>query len=65
MNIIVNGKNNEVTGKTVTRLLNELNINTDGKVIAVNGRFIPWTEYKEFLLKENDKVEITNFVGGG
>ncbi|HHV65729.1 MAG TPA: sulfur carrier protein ThiS [Peptococcaceae bacterium] len=41
--------------------------NYDIRVIAVelNGKVIPKSEYKDVLLKDEDKLEIVSFVGGG
>ncbi|MFH1352907.1 MAG: sulfur carrier protein ThiS [bacterium] len=65
MNIIYNGKKKKITGRTVKELFKELNINSTGRIIAVNGRVVPWTEYGKFLLKERDTVEIRSAISGG
>ncbi|MFH1958015.1 MAG: sulfur carrier protein ThiS [bacterium] len=65
MNIIYNGKKKKITSRTVKGLFEELNINSTGRIIAVNGKVVPWTEYGKFLLKECDTVEIRSAISGG
>jgi len=65
MNIIFNGKKKRITARTVKGLFKELNINSTGRIVAVNGKVVPWTEYGGFLLKERDRVEIRSALAGG
>ncbi len=41
--------------------------NLDNKKIAVeyNGVIVPKIRYKKKILKDNDKLEIVHFIGGG
>ena len=41
------------------------NINSKYMAVEVNNSIVPKSEYSNFSLKENDKVEIINAVGGG
>lgn len=33
--------------------------------LELNGEVVPRSEFEKLVLKENDKAEIVNFVGGG
>jgi thiamine biosynthesis protein ThiS len=63
--MIVNGKELKLASKNILELLNELKI--DNKLIAVevNLEVIPSANWQDFVLKDSDKIEIINAVGGG
>ena len=66
MKIIVNGK--ELDAKkdiTVLQLLKELKILDKTMAVAVNLKVVKKENWKDFVIKENDRVEFLNFVGGG
>ncbi len=66
MKLIVNGKNIETKDEiTVLELLKELKIEDKTMAAAVNMNVIKKEEWDKFKLKENDRVEFLNFVGGG
>ena len=50
---------------SLERLLVELSVSTKYMAIEVNEMIIPKSEYAEYILKENDIVEVINAVGGG
>ena len=50
---------------SLDRLLSVLSISKKYMAIEVNKMIIPKSEYAEYLLKENDIVEVINAVGGG
>lgn len=65
MKITVNGEQFDSNAGTVRQLLDELGI-VEGRVaVEVNLSIVKKDEYEEYRLKEGDKVEIVNFVGGG
>jgi sulfur carrier protein len=66
MRLTVNGNilNTQIAG-TVMELLNELKIEQGKIAIEVNLSIIKKADYSTFRLKDEDKVEIVNFVGGG
>ena len=33
--------------------------------VELNGKILPQNEYKKKVLKNNDKIEIVQFIGGG
>lgn len=61
----INGKEQNVAGKTIAEYL--LATNYDPKRIAVerNGDIVPKAQYGETVLEEGDSVEVVSFVGGG
>jgi sulfur carrier protein len=50
---------------TIMELLNELRIEPSQVAVEINLSIIKKTDYSTFRLKDGDKVEIVNFVGGG
>lgn len=66
MNVKINGKEKQLDdGLTVRQLLKQLNIPFETVVVELNGDIIYKEEYEKVILKDNDKVEIVRFVGGG
>ncbi|MEJ7619241.1 MAG: sulfur carrier protein ThiS [Aquificaceae bacterium] len=68
MRIIVNGKLLEVEEDiSLLALLekNRIEIRPVGLAVAVNEEIVPKSKYAEYRLKEGDRVEIVNIVGGG
>ena len=46
-------------------LLKNLKISYNGIAIEINYTFIPKSQYKSTFIKNNDKIEIVQFIGGG
>ena len=46
-------------------LLKKYKLTNKKVAIEYNGTIIPKLKYKKKLLKENDKIEIVHFIGGG
>ncbi|WPM32553.1 sulfur carrier protein ThiS [Hydrogenobacter sp. T-2] len=68
MRIIVNGKPLEVEEDiSLLALLekNRIEVRPVGLAVAVNEEIVPKSRYAEYKLKEGDRVEIVNIVGGG
>ncbi len=66
MNIIINGEVKEFKeGTTIKELLSTLCL--DGKVMAaaVNMEIVKQSTWSEYILKDSDKLELLDFVGGG
>ena len=62
----INGKHYKLTEYSyISEILKELNLNKDKVVVEVNLNIIPREEYDNFIVKENDSLEILSFVGGG
>ena len=66
MNIILNNTVNEVHENiTIEELLILNNIRSKYIAVEINKRIIPKSKYKEYQLREDDKVEIITAIGGG
>ena len=65
LKLIVNGENLGSNAGTVRELLNELQIGPSQVAVEVNLSIVKKADYSTFRLKDGDKVEILNFVGGG
>jgi len=66
MKIIVNGEEKEFAlDTTLDKILNTLGL--DGKVMAaaVNMEIVKQDAWKKYVLKDGDKLELLDFVGGG
>ena len=64
--IQLNGKKIKIKPKiTIFDLLKRFKINNKKVAIEHNGIIIPNYIYKKKFLKNNDKVEVVYFIGGG
>ncbi|MDD2449910.1 MAG: sulfur carrier protein ThiS [Sulfurimonas sp.] len=66
MKIIINGEEREFKDDaTLQEILKELSL--DGKVMAaaLNMEIVKQTEWESCVLKDSDKLELLDFVGGG
>ncbi|MBI3359399.1 MAG: sulfur carrier protein ThiS [Nitrospirae bacterium] len=66
MQIEVNSVKKEVLpGTSIERLLARLNIVPQRVAVEINLTVIDRNQFNQVFLKEGDRVEIINFVGGG
>ena len=67
MNIIINGISKIFSNSklNVNNLLAQLEIKIGRVAIEVNGTVINKDDFSNTYLKENDKIEIIHFLGGG
>ena len=64
--ITLNGKEKEITENTkLLVLLEDLNLSPDSVVVEMNKNIVRKDNFSETFIKENDKLEILRFVGGG
>mgnify|MGYP001380617975 FL=1 len=64
--IQLNGKKISIKPKaTIYDLLKKFNLNNKKVAIEYNGIIIPKSNYKKKYLKNNDKLEVVHFIGGG
>ena len=49
----------------ILQLINELNLQIDHIIVEVNNAIIPSQDIPTTMLKNNDKVEIIRYIGGG
>ena len=66
MNISINKEMISLPEKTtITGLLEKLDIERKYIAVEINMAIIPKSEFDQYQLKENDRVEIIRAVGGG
>ncbi|MDA8387212.1 MAG: sulfur carrier protein ThiS [Nitrospiraceae bacterium] len=65
MRLMVNGDWIQSRAETVSALLEELGVNAPAVAVEVNLAIVKKKDFGTFALKEEDRVEIVNFVGGG
>ena len=64
--IQLNGKKITIRSReTIYDLLKKFKLNNKKVAIEHNGIIISKSKYKIFFLKNNDKLEIVHFIGGG
>ena len=64
--IQLNGKKITIKSKsTIMDLLIKYNLENKKIAIEHNGTIIPKLKYKKKYLKDNDRLEIVHFIGGG
>ena len=64
--IQLNGKKTKIGTKvTIYELLKKFKLHEKKVAIEHNGAIIPKASYKKKYLKNNDKLEIVHFIGGG
>ncbi len=63
--VAVNGKKLEVSGKTVSEVLELENYLPTRIAVELNYNILPKAKYNTTVLKDGDILEIVNFVGGG
>ncbi len=63
--ICINGNKIEKSEIKLSDYLYENNIAESRIAVEINGRILPKKQYSKTVLKDNDFVEIVNFVGGG
>jgi len=66
MILILNGEKTDIRENlTVEGLLNHLEIEPARVAVEVNLKIIKKNDFHVCILKDGDKVEVVNFVGGG
>jgi len=66
MQITINGTQKDIKeNTTIKELLDSLGILDKTMAVAVNMKIVKKDNWNKYELKENDKIEALNFVGGG
>ncbi|EAK5530221.1 sulfur carrier protein ThiS [Campylobacter lari] len=63
--MIVNGQKLELKELRFMDYVKEKQLKIEFIALELNGEIIPRDKFENLILKENDKVEIVTFVGGG
>jgi sulfur carrier protein len=66
MTIVLNGERRETPGGTsVLGLLETIGLSPGRVAVEVNGRVTRREDFAGALLREDDRIEVVQFVGGG
>ena len=66
MTLIVNGETKEFdNSSTLQDIITNLQIENKVMAAAVNMNIVKKDDWKNFIPKNNDKIELLQFVGGG
>ncbi|OCA91964.1 sulfur carrier protein ThiS [Pseudobacillus wudalianchiensis] len=67
MNIIINGKEEQMALQepTLEQLLAAYSLQGKSVIIEANGQIVPKEKIGSTTVKEGDRIEIVQFVGGG
>ncbi len=61
----INGKEFDITGRTVAEYLEESGYDIKRVAVELNGDILPKAQYNSTVLQDGDSVEVVSFVGGG
>lgn len=65
INISINGEKKALSNDVLSNALVELGYEDEGFAVAVNGEFVPRPTYDEFVLSDNDQVDVVAPIAGG
>jgi sulfur carrier protein len=66
MRLTINGEIFDAErSETLADLLKELGVGRERVAVEINMTIVKKADYSTFLMKEGDRIEIVNFVGGG
>lgn len=61
----VNGKPEDVAGRTLAQYLKEKSFDFKRIAAELNGDIVPKAQYDTTVLRDGDELEVVSFVGGG
>ncbi len=66
MKLEINGKE-YIAGRDVTvqKLMEEFKLDLKSTAVAVNKSIVPKSSYGDFVLRENDKIDVVTIAPGG
>lgn len=66
MTVFINGESQQVDdGITIGQLLENLNLSQKRLAVEINLDIVPRSGFASYKLKEQDKIEIVQAIGGG
>lgn len=66
MNLIINGEKKEFNdNSTLQAVIKELQVEDKVMAAAVNMEIVKKDEWNNYIVKNDDKLELLQFVGGG
>lgn len=63
--LLVNGEQKNLSAETVAELLEQLDYLSDKVAVAINGEFVPRSQYSTQTLQVSDSLEVLSAVQGG
>ena len=64
--IQINGKKVAIKQNfSILEMLKKYKLNRKKVAIELNGKILPQNKYNSRIIKNNDKIEIVHFIGGG
>lgn len=63
--VIVNGESRSIAGITLSEYLETTDYDPGRIAVERNGEIVPRKDYGAVILKDEDRIEIVGFVGGG
>ncbi len=65
MNIIINGKKEDISAQSIAAYVSNSPLDPKTLVVEHNGQVIVSDQWGDTLLREGDQLELLSFVGGG
>jgi thiamine biosynthesis protein ThiS len=65
MNLTINGEPQSSSAETLAVLVEQLGMKPDRVAIELNREIVPRDRWPQTPLREGDRLEIVQFVGGG
>ena len=65
MLIQINGESHTTTATSIAQLVHSLGMKADRVAVELNREIAPRKQWEEIPLRDGDKLEIVQFVGGG
>ena len=66
MRVFINGESKEISGTpSLAELIDQLDLPAARIAIELNRDVVRRSEWNSTILKDNDRIEIVHFVGGG
>lgn len=65
MSVKVNGKMENVEGKTVVELIENKGLKSSSLIVEYNYNILKSDKWEETVLQADDNLELLSFVGGG
>jgi sulfur carrier protein len=66
MRLLLNGLERDLPeGQTLRQMIEGLGLPAERVAVELNGEIVPRAAYGETVLREGDRLEVVQFVGGG
>jgi sulfur carrier protein len=65
MNLTINGETQDSSAETLAALVEGLGMKPDRVAVELNREIVPRDQWPQTALRDGDRLEIVQFVGGG